>query len=436
MFQPKLVIFDMDGLMFDTERIGGKCHRQAAKEMGYTIPIELSQRLIGGNKERNTRLLKEVLGQDYPANEVAKLSKQYREAYFDEHGLDIKPGLIELIKTLKHKNIFMAVASSSSREVIDHYLKLSSLEGCFDYIISGDKIKKSKPEPDIFLHACDHFHIDPQETLVLEDSRNGVLAGHHGHIPVICVPDTIYHDRDIFELTEAMVPSLHEVTSLIQGISIDLALFDMDGLMFDTERMCIEPLIQAHHEYGYKMTHELCYQLIGTAGVIAQEILSLDFGEDYPFKQVMQRSEELLLERIEQEGLPIKKGLVELLDHLKACHIPCVIASSSKVETIKHYLEVSKLDHYFNDIIGGDLVEKAKPEPDLFLKACDIMQVKPSKALVFEDSKNGILAAKEAKIPVVCVPDLLMHDQEVLNNTLAFIPDLSHIIRYIEEEKV
>lgn len=427
MHKPKLVIFDMDGLMFDTEKMGSRCHIQAAKEFGYTISEELSMSLIGGNMIRNTKLLKEALGEDCPLDKIRERSGEYREIHFQEHGLGVKPGLVELLDYLKSENIKMAIASSSGRVVIDRYLKMSGLEGRFDYIISGDMIHNSKPHPEIFLHVCEHFGLDVKEALVLEDSKNGILAAHAGNIPVICVPDLIFHEREIFEMTIATVSSLFKVKELLQGIKPKVAIFDMDGLMFNTEWLCIEPLIKAHHDYGYPMTKEICYKLIGTSGKIAKEILVSEFGTDYPYETVDRHAFALLREEIETNGLPMKKGLITLLERLKALNVTCVIASSSSSKTIEHYLEISNTRQYFKGIVGGDMVKASKPEPDVFIKACELFAVEPGQAIVLEDSKNGIIASNRAGIPVVCVPDLLMHDQGLLEQSEMFVSDLGKL---------
>ncbi len=432
MHKPRLVIFDMDGLMFDTEKVGSRLHKKAAKEFGYTITDELLLSLIGGNMVRNTQILMDTFGKDYPIDAIREKLREYREEDFRQNGLGIKEGLVELIDYLKQERIKIAIASSSNREVIERYLKMSHLENRFDYIVSGDKVTHSKPHPEIFLHVCEHFNVEVQDALVLEDSKNGILAAHAGNIPVICVPDLIYHDKEVFELTLATVPSLLNVIDILKGIKPQLAIFDMDGLMFDTERLCIEPLIKAHQKYGYPMTEEMCFKTIGTSGKIAKEILTQEFGPDYDYETVDKEAYQLLRDAIKEHGLPMKKGLIKLLECLKALHIPCVIASSSKISTIRYYLELSHTAHYFKEIVGGDMVKASKPEPDVFIKACELFGVEPHHALVLEDSKNGIIASTRANIPVICVPDLLMHNQEILNLSTLFTSDLNkvaHIVR-------
>ena len=423
---PKLIILDMDGLMFDSESISKHFYLQVALEHGYVVPEELYNSMLGGNKERNKSILINHFGESYPYKQISEETGKLCLDYYNHHGIGIKKGLIELLEYAKMKHIYVAVASSSNKDVIERNLKMANVNHYIDYVISGDQVEHSKPHPEIFLNSCVYFGILPQEAIVLEDSKNGILAARNANIPVICVPDLIYHSRDIFNLTYATVPSLDCVIDLIEK-QVKLAIFDMDGLMFDTERQCIQPLIKANRDFGYEMSEEIAYQLIGTSGANAKEILLNHFGKDYPYQQIDEEFEQLLLNTIKTEGLSIKEGLIKLLNHLQDLNIKCVVAASSHTDLIRTYLNLSNITQYFDKIIGGDQVAFTKPNPDLFIKACEVCHVKQEDAIVFEDSKNGILAANEAHIPVICIPDIIMHDQSILNKTLAFMPSLSRV---------
>lgn len=212
----KCVIFDMDGLMFDTERIVSVLHKEAAKEYGYTLTDTMIENLLGGNKERNTKYLLEQFGNDYPVEKVRSLLLKNRDTYIEKHGLPIKEGLVELLQYLQNNNILVAVASSSPYDVIVRYLTITNTPQYIDYIISGDRVENSKPDPEIFLNVCQHFSLLPHEALVLEDSRNGIMAAVNGKIPVICIPDLIDHPQEIQELTYKTLPSLLDVITLFK----------------------------------------------------------------------------------------------------------------------------------------------------------------------------------------------------------------------------
>ena len=197
----KLVIFDMDGLMYDTEQIGMDCLINAAQKFGYVIDQEFGLSSI-----------------DYPYDLISKESRKTRMAYLRKNGMIIKPGLCELINYLQKKEIKLALASSSSKETIDEYNHLAGFDNVFDYIIAGNMVEHSKPDPEIFLKVLEHFELKKNEALILEDSRNGIMAAHNANIPVICVPDLVKHGQDITKLTYATLPSLNEVKLEIEKI--------------------------------------------------------------------------------------------------------------------------------------------------------------------------------------------------------------------------
>ena len=206
----KLVIFDMDGLMYDTEQIGMDCLINAAQKFGYVIDQEFGLSSIGMNANDYQKLVKEKFGADYPYDLISKESRKTRMAYLRKNGMIIKPGLCEEIK--------LALASSSSKETIDEYNHLAGFDNVFDYIIAGNMVEHSKPDPEIFLKVLEHFELKKNEALILEDSRNGIMAAHNANIPVICVPDLVKHGQDIIKLTYATLPSLNEVKLEIEKI--------------------------------------------------------------------------------------------------------------------------------------------------------------------------------------------------------------------------
>lgn len=214
----KLVIFDMDGLMFATEGIDMQCFKKACNEFGYTIEEEFQMGLIGMNEHDTILKLQAKFGEAFPVYDIRALSWKMKMEYFYEKGLPIKKGLKELVSYLKEMKIKIAVASSSSIKIINEYLQLSDLENQFDYIVGGDKVVHSKPDPEIFLKVLEHFNFDSSEALVLEDSNNGILASHRANIPVICVSDLVENKPELLALTYKTLPSLLEVKDEIAKI--------------------------------------------------------------------------------------------------------------------------------------------------------------------------------------------------------------------------
>lgn len=214
----ELVIFDMDGLMFDTEPLGAVCFARSAKQFGYIIEEEFRYKLIGINANDHYALMKSKFGQDCPAKEIHELSKKLRSDYLYKHGIIIKPGLFELITYLKNKGIKIAVASSSAYSKINEYLALAGLKNIFDLIVGGDDLEHGKPDPEIFLKVLKYFKIAADHALVLEDSTNGILAANAANIPVVCVPDYLPNCKEVLARTSAVLPSLVEVKNEIMKI--------------------------------------------------------------------------------------------------------------------------------------------------------------------------------------------------------------------------
>ena len=210
-----------------------------------------------------------------------------------------------------------------------------------------------------------------------------------------------------------------------------LFIFDMDGLMFDTERLFMNFLIETATEYGYIVTPELYYNTIGCNGVILKKIMLSALGSDYPFEEISQKTKKRITTYALKYGLPEKEGLRPLLNFLKENQIPCCVASSSDSALVNTYLEKNELQSYFSFIIGGNQVTKTKPEPEIFLTCCKYFNIAPEDACVLEDSENGILASTAANIPVICVPDLKLPKYEILNQALFTTSSLKKVLEVL-----
>ena len=202
---------------------------------------------------------------------------------------------------------------------------------------------------------------------------------------------------------------------------LEAVIFDMDGLVFDTERVFMEQLAVVMKERGYILTQDIYKQTLGTTGSKLENIMYSYYGEDYPFKECGHIAQERVCMVAETTGLTIKPQIKELLVMLKDKNIPCTIASSTNSAIVAKYLEHAGLDGYFSKITGGEMVKYSKPEPDIFLMACEKLKTAPHKALVLEDSENGVKAAVTAGIPVICIPDLKEPAEDILNLAAAVV---------------
>lgn len=197
---PKLVIFDMDGLIFDTERLFIEKQTPFLEKYGYIARDEDYIKTLGTNGEQLKKIHTEIYGPDYPTDLITKLTRAEVDKHMEVYGPTIKPGILELLEWLKQKNVSCAVASSTKTETVEKYLKLADIYKYFDYVIGGDQVSNTKPDPEIFLKAFERKHIDKNEALILEDSENGILAAQRAGIPVICIPDLKYPDENFREI--------------------------------------------------------------------------------------------------------------------------------------------------------------------------------------------------------------------------------------------
>lgn len=211
------------------------------------------------------------------------------------------------------------------------------------------------------------------------------------------------------------------------SILVEGVIFDMDGLIYDSERLFFQQKQIVTREYGYTETEENYVQTLGLTGETLKSTMLSIYGKDYPFEEISKKSRENMMKFISQNGLPIKKGITQLLQFLKQNNIPCAIASSTHLTYIQEYLSKTNLSSYFSAVIGGDMIRHSKPEPDIFLEAAAALSLSPSQCLVLEDSENGILAAHNAGIPVICIPDMKQPQDTFCSLTFDLLSDASRL---------
>lgn len=209
-----LVIFDMDGLMFDTETVSCEAWKLSGEKNGYVIDKNMFMNFLGTNHNSIKNLLIKSFGSDAPIDTIISDRNNFAIKLITENGLGIKKGLKELLKYLKENNIKRAVATSTSKTRALELLTIAGIESDFNYIICGDEVTKSKPDPEIFLKAAEKLNCLPSECIVLEDSRFGIQAARSAGMRGILVPDMLEPD------TEMLKNSFKKVDNLLQVIDI------------------------------------------------------------------------------------------------------------------------------------------------------------------------------------------------------------------------
>lgn len=202
----KGVIFDMDGLLFDTEQIWQKNWRELAIEFGQTPHPNFPRSITGTSGQ----MMQDVIAKHYPAIDAAAFMKECKKRVHDDVMVFVpeKPGLHEILEFFHQKGVKMAVASSSNTEVIINNLKKSDVFQYFEVILSGQDVEHGKPAPDIFLLAAEKLGLAAEDCYVFEDGINGVQAGIAAGCATIMIPDTLEPTEECREKCAGIYESL------------------------------------------------------------------------------------------------------------------------------------------------------------------------------------------------------------------------------------
>lgn len=212
--------------------------------------------------------------------------------------------------------------------------------------------------------------------------------------------------------------------------------FDVDGLLLDTERISSEAWRRAMSARGYILTDEFYLNMVGLTPKDVRPIMQAEFGEDFPFDEAYAERLEHIDAHILQHGIPDRPGSRMLLDYLQEKKIRMAVASSAPGLRSREKLALTRLDHYFDVFVFGDEVANGKPAPDIFLKAAKGLGVLPQNCIVLEDSAAGVQAAHAAGIGVIMVPDLIQPDDGLRAIALAVLPDLFAARLFLDEHLI
>lgn len=210
-------------------------------------------------------------------------------------------------------------------------------------------------------------------------------------------------------------------------------IFDMDGLMVDTEMICFEVYKTILKSYQYDLTlEEYVQDFAGRPMKTSIENIKKRFHASFEIDEGISLYTKIENDLFDQKGVPLKEGVIELLDYLKEHHYKIVIATSSLPSRAKKLLQNNNIQHYFDDMVFGTDIQRGKPFPDIFLKACEKINVDVNEALVLEDSESGIQAAYDAQIPVICIPNLKYPQEQYAHKTTKIYDTLQEVITYID----
>lgn len=211
----KALVFDMDGLLLDSERIVQRSWNEAGELIGIPGIGNQIYHTLGMNRSARNAYFKQVFGPDFHQEAFNQKASECFFRIVETEGLPVKKGAKELLQYAKEKGYKTAVATSSSKAYATGVLKDAGLYRYFDGAVFGDMVEHAKPDPEIYLKACESIKANPKECLALEDAPAGVRSAHSAGLKVIVVPDLVQPTEDILSLVLKKCDSLDEVIPML-----------------------------------------------------------------------------------------------------------------------------------------------------------------------------------------------------------------------------
>ena len=210
------ILFDMDGLVLDSEVLYTRFWREAAADLGYTMTVEQSLGMRSLGKKLGQPYLESLFGPEIDYTTLRNKRIELMDAYVAVHGIPPKPGIFELLDYMDEKGIAAAITSSSPMDSIQKHLAAVNLLHRFRKLCSGHDIPNTKPAPDIYLLGAAELGLKPEECLALEDSPTGILSAYRAGCLPVMIPDLDQPGEDTQKLLFAKADSLTDVISLLK----------------------------------------------------------------------------------------------------------------------------------------------------------------------------------------------------------------------------
>ena len=212
--------------------------------------------------------------------------------------------------------------------------------------------------------------------------------------------------------------------------------FDMDGVLFDTERLCINSWQKVADKYHLGDISAPCIASIGVSREKGKEIFKATVSKDFPYEKMRNEVSSLCHKEIAENGLPKKSGVNEILTFCKEKGFKIGLATSTRRQTVISHLERAKILSFFDEIVCGDEIENSKPSPEIYIKACKKLSVEPQEALAVEDSYNGVISSTTAGMRCIMVPDVLVPNEEMEKLAFKILDSLSSVIELLKNENL
>lgn len=216
MYMIKLVIFDVDGTLVDSEVVFVKAAIKNMEVNGYNIPMSAIMGIIGQNRVAGQKLIESTQDDFFDYDKYIKNYEKIRSEILEKEPLKLKKGALNILNYCKEHGIRMAIATSTYREKQVKVLTNLGIIDYFDYMVFGDEIKNSKPAPDIYLKVYEHYNLDKDKMIIYEDSNNGILSGYNAGIKVVYIKDIVDVNKETLSLCYKQVKDLDEGIEILK----------------------------------------------------------------------------------------------------------------------------------------------------------------------------------------------------------------------------
>ncbi len=223
LFELSAVVFDMDGLLLDSEKVAQEVILKAARSVGAPLTPEVTLKMVGRNEASNYLYLLELLENEDRVRALLEKTHQLYASEFEAGRIPLKTGAQELLATLDEFRIPRAVATSTKRQIAIRKLTKVHVLHRFDHILGGEDVEHGKPAPDIYLKACAALGVAPAACIACEDSAFGVEAAFTAHLRPVLVPDLLTPTEEMLRQAWRVLPSLHEVATLVRELQKEKA---------------------------------------------------------------------------------------------------------------------------------------------------------------------------------------------------------------------
>lgn len=400
----RAVIFDMDGLMYDTEPMAEKCWKMAARHSKVTMTEQTLSALRQRSSADREKYLEGIFGDRVDYRRLERQMYKNLHTMIGTHGLPLKAGLWELLVYLRRNGYRIAVQTTNTLDTASWYLKLSGCTEFFDVIVAGRMVHHGKPEPDAYLKATELLGESPVDCLVLEDSPAGIIGAHRAGCPTLMIPDLDAPTRGVQALAQGVITDMEQVIEFIRQQphlpekplpAIKDIIFDLGGVLME-----FDPLNYLRRRFANRTLENYLYQnAFGSklwreidAGIIPRsegnaQMLEKARKDGYHFEMQTVLDEWL-------ELLKTKEDTVQLLQRLKdqGCRLYYLSNISQDVFENLAQREFFKL---FDGGVASYEDHLLKPQPQIYRQLIQKYQLDPTSTVFFDDTKENVEQARE-----------------------------------------